>query len=58
MMLATQPLFCNADWPRAVFRRIPHALRLLTPDVDEDTQPSSHCLYPKTYIKPENVLLE
>ncbi|PVD37474.1 hypothetical protein C0Q70_00064 [Pomacea canaliculata] len=54
MMLATQPLFCNADWPRAVFRRIPHALRLLTPDVDEDTQPSSHCLYPKTYIKPEN----
>ncbi|KAK7493351.1 hypothetical protein BaRGS_00015477 [Batillaria attramentaria] len=54
VMLATQPLFCYANWPRPIFRRIPRAMRLLTPDDDDtDTQPSSHCIYPKEYVKPE-----
>ncbi|KAK7493352.1 hypothetical protein BaRGS_00015478, partial [Batillaria attramentaria] len=56
VMLATQPLFCYANWPRPIFRRIPRAMRLLTPDDDTDTQPSSHCIYPKEYVKPEMVI--
>ena len=57
-MLATTPLFCYPNWPRAIFRAVPRAMRLLTPDDEsDDTQPSPHCLYPKEYVKSEEVCI-
>ncbi|XP_046350529.1 vitamin K-dependent gamma-carboxylase-like [Haliotis rufescens] len=52
MMLATQQVFCYADWPRRMFRKVPPSLRVVSPD-DEDIQTSSHCLYNKEDVKPE-----
>ncbi|XP_070186460.1 vitamin K-dependent gamma-carboxylase-like isoform X2 [Littorina saxatilis] len=53
-MLGTIPLFCYPNWPRPLFRLVPRAMRILTPDDDsDDRQPSPHCLYPKESVKPE-----
>ena len=56
MMLATMPLFCAADWPKRLLRgRIPRLLSLVAPSVDQP-QCSSHCLYSKEQVKPEEVI--
>nr|AAK97782.1 vitamin K-dependent gamma-glutamyl carboxylase [Conus textile] len=53
-MLGLTPVFFYANWPRALFRRIPRSLRILTPDDGEDdTLPSEKCLYTKEQAKPE-----
>ncbi|XP_012934732.1 vitamin K-dependent gamma-carboxylase [Aplysia californica] len=52
--IATQFLFCYGDWPRRLFRLVPPALRLFTPD-DLELQPSGHCVYNKEDVMSENV---
>lgn len=52
MMLATLPLFCHADWPRALIQKLPRVLSPILPS-DMDLQPSNHCIYDKKMIKSE-----
>ncbi|XP_064603539.1 vitamin K-dependent gamma-carboxylase-like [Liolophura sinensis] len=51
-MLATMPLFCYVDWPRALFRKFPSKLSCVLP-LDDPPQPSRHCVYSKEQVKPE-----
>ncbi|XP_062583429.1 vitamin K-dependent gamma-carboxylase-like [Saccostrea cucullata] len=51
-MLATLPLFCSADWPRKIVPRLPKCLQMFI-STDSEIQPSSHCIYNKEDIKPE-----
>ncbi|XP_042200374.1 vitamin K-dependent gamma-carboxylase isoform X2 [Callorhinchus milii] len=45
-MLATSPLFCYPDWPRAIIRRFPGFLRAVAP-LTELPQRSPSCVYPQ-----------
>ncbi|XP_048762582.2 vitamin K-dependent gamma-carboxylase-like [Ostrea edulis] len=51
-MLATLPLFCSADWPKKIIFNLPKCLQFLMPK-ESEIQPSSHCIYDKEDIKPE-----
>nr|XP_006819627.1 PREDICTED: vitamin K-dependent gamma-carboxylase-like [Saccoglossus kowalevskii] len=43
-MLATMFIFCYADWPKKLLRRLPKILQRIYPSV-EVAQPSIHCIY-------------
>ncbi|KAI0230052.1 Vitamin K-dependent gamma-carboxylase [Lamellibrachia satsuma] len=54
-MLCTTPLFCRADWPKRLFDRLPSCLNPLRPSSDLP-QYSTHCIYPKGVVKPEEIV--